>query len=228
VILVPNYAVADSVYLSESNTVLHSPADFVSTSTNDSLYVTFNNPVTHTKGAGMDNMKIYFTTSLLRNVHDFTGGVFNDTMNDDAGILMMDKNPLSSWKVTTKSVMDEVLGNVKVLPKGFTPNGDGKNDFTVIEFTLANVLSADVKIRIFSSDGTLVATLLDKNITAGDYRIPDSSKLGRGADAKKMPGCWDGKNDDGDLVPPGNYIYQVIVKTQDSDKIKSGTITVAY
>ncbi len=227
-VVVPNYAVADSIYLSETNAVLHSPADFTSTSTNDTLYVSFANPVTNTKGAGADNMKIYFTTSMLRNIHDFVSGVYNESMNDGAGLLLMGKNPAATWKVTTTSVMDDVLGNVKALPKGFTPNKDGVNDFAVIEFTLANILSANVEIKIFNTDGTLVTTLLDENITAGDYRIPDAQKLGRGGDAVKMPGYWDGKNDDGDLVPPGNYIYQVVVKTQDSDKIKSGVITVAY
>lgn len=227
-ILVPNYAVADSIYLSISKKVLYTPADFTTSSTNDSLYITFKTPVTHTSGSGMDNMKIYFTTSLLRNIHDFAGGVYNETMNDQTGILMLGENPTSTWKVTTTSAMDEVLSNVKVIPKVFTPNKDGVNDFTVIEFTLANVLSAHVKIKIFNTGGTLVATLKDEVISAGDKRIPDSSKLGRGNDAKSMPGYWDGRDDDNDLVPPGNYIYQVVVKTEDGDKIKSGTVTVAY
>ncbi len=228
VIVVPNYAVADSVFISDTNVMLRSTSEFTSSSTNDSLYVTLANPVTNTSGAGYDTMKIYFRSSMLVNVHNFESGVYNSSMNDGVGLLKLSKNPASPWLVTTTSVKSEVLSDVRAVPKAFTPNNDGTNDFTVIEFTIANITASKVTIKIFNTDGVLVAKILDENLPPRDYRIPDSSKLGRGNEAKKQPGYWDGRNEDGDLLPPGIYIYQVSVNTDDGDKIKSGTVVIAY
>jgi hypothetical protein len=228
VIMVPNYAIADSVFISDTNTMLRSGKGITSTSTNDSLYVTFTNPVANTVGTGLDNMKIYFRTSLLINVHDFESGVYNSTMNDKVGLLKLDENPAATWRVTTSSVMAEVLSDVKVVPRAFTPNKDGTNDFTVIEFTIASIRESKVTIKIFNTDGTLVTKVLDKVLSPGNYRIPDNVKLGRGGEAKNQPGYWDGTNENGDLVPPGIYIYQITVKTEDGDKMNTGTVAVAY
>ncbi len=228
VVVVPNYAVADSVYISETNTMLRNVNEFTSSSTNDSLYVTFANPVTNTSGAGFDTMKVYFRTSMLVNVHNFESGVFNSGMNDGVGLLKLSKNPEFSWLVTTTSVKSEVLSNVRAMPKAFTPNNDGTNDFTVIEFTIANIRESKVTVKIFNTDGALVAKILDKSLPPRDYRIPDSAKLGRGKEAVSQPGYWNGCDEDGDLLPPGIYIYQVIVETDDGDKVKSGTVAIAY
>jgi hypothetical protein len=43
------------------------------------------------------------------------------------------------------------------------------------------------------------------------------------------PGYWDGRDDDGDLLPPGIYIYQIEVDMKGgSDAVKSGTVVLAY
>jgi hypothetical protein len=229
VIMVPNYAVADSVFISETSTMLRPSSGFSSTSTNDSLYVTFVNPVTSTIGTGLDSMKIYFRTSLWTSIHNFESGVYNEKMNDGIGILKLAKNPAATWLVSTSTVKAEVLSDVKAVPKAFTPNKDGTNDFTVIEFTIATIRESKVTIKLFNTDGALVATLLDEVLPAHDYRILDKDKLRSGpAAAKNQPGYWDGKNKDGHLVPPGVYIYQITVKTEEGDKVKTGTVAVAY
>jgi len=104
---------------------------------------------------------------------------------------------------------------VKANPKVLTPNNDNKNDFTVLEFRLSKA-ETRVKIKIFSTEGTLVRTLHDGVLEPRDY-IDDNA-----------PGRWDGKNKDGDLVPPGIYVFQVIADTDEGVKAKTGTVVVAY
>ena len=47
-------------------------------------------------------------------------------------------------------------------------------------------------------------------------------------EAKKLPGYWNGKDEDGELVPPGIYVYQVIAETDEGDVVEGGTVVVAY
>jgi flagellar hook assembly protein FlgD len=117
-----------------------------------------------------------------------------------------------------------ILDDVKANPKVFTPNNDNKNDFTVIEFTLAKV-NTDITIKIFSPNGSLVTTILDDEYKdASDYR----AMAGDIGGAREMPGYWDGTDEDGDLVPPGIYIYQVIADTDEGDVTEGGPVVVAY
>jgi len=118
-----------------------------------------------------------------------------------------------------------LLDRVKVIPKVFTPNNDGTNDFTVIEFTLLKI-PADIKILVYDTKGSLVTKIFDEKLDSGFYYVKD--KLNAANQARTMPGYWDGKDEDGDLVSPGVYLYQVIADTDDGEKIESGTVVVAY
>jgi len=226
VISVPNFAAVDSVFSSEFNKLV----PFTSYSTSDSLYVTLNDSLVNSDKKSPDLLKIYLRTNLLVSQHDFISQVYNSRNNDGAGGISVWQNTDESWTVSTNTVLPSLLTDVKALPKAFTPNGDNINAFTVFEFTLAKV-EAPVKIKVFSTDGTLVRALFDGRLSPRDYRVPDGPtglKTGTVADAKKLPGYWDGKNKDGDLVPPGIYIYQIIVKTDEGEKSKTGTVAVAY
>lgn len=215
VISVPNYARVDSL----TGTVLTKtliPGDFATDkSTNDSLYVTLNTPITGSGGTGNDVLRIYFRTTLLTNVHEFGAGVMNSTNNDGAGPVKVWENPDYPWIVSTNTITGELLSQVKANPKVLTPNKDGKNDFTVLEFILSKTRTK-VKITIFSSEGTLVRTLYDGTLEPSYYTHDND------------PGRWDGKNGDGDLVPPGIYVFQVIADTDEGEKVKMGTVVVAY
>jgi len=132
---------------------------------------------------------------------------------------------LGSNTVIVSSLLKSILTDVKAVPKVFTPNNDGKNDFTVIEFTLAKV-ETNVKIKVFSTSGTLVATITDEKLGNRAYLVEKSAQnIG---EAQALPGYWDGKDEDGDLVPPGIYVFQVIADTDDKDVIEGGTVVVAY
>jgi flagellar hook assembly protein FlgD len=139
----------------------------------------------------------------------------NSTNNDGAGLVKVWENPDMPWIVSTNTITGEMLSQVKANPKVFTPNNDGKNDFTVLQFILS-LTRTKVKINIFSTEGTLVRSLYDGTLEAHAYTDD------------RAPGRWDGKNKDGDLVPPGIYIFQVIADTDEGVKAKTGTVVVAY
>ena len=216
-IFVPGESVVDSVYSSDVDGLVN----FDYSSTTDKLNVTLESAVT-----GGDELKIYFKTKLLTNLHEFNAYLFNDTMNDGAGGVKIWERADKSWKVTTSTILESILSNVAAVPKVFTPkNGDTINNFTVFEFTLAKVVT-DVEIKIYNTRGRLVYVKNCGVLTAKDHFF--RSKAGKAKDAENLPGYWDGTDEDGDLVPPGVYIYQVVADTDSGDKIEGGTVVVAY
>ncbi len=110
-IAVPNTSRVDSLR-DGANKTLKSPDDFTSTSTNDTLYVTLNTPI-----KSGNKLLIYFRTSLLVNVHEFKAGVVNSTNNDGAGPMIVSENTDAPWLVSTNTIIDDMLIDVKANPK---------------------------------------------------------------------------------------------------------------
>jgi len=229
-ISVPGYATLNYVQSTDGagQTLTVDNGGLTFSSTPDSLYLNFANPITDSDGAGLDSLYISFNTKLLRNIHNFNAWLYNSTNNDNAGgVSVWENRDLGSWTVMTSTIIKGVLSDVKAVPKVFTPNNDGTNDFTVIEFNLAKI-AADLKIKIFNTTGSLVATIYDDKLDPGPWFIPDDQKLGNAGEAVNLPGYWDGLDEDDDLVPPGVYLYQVVADTDDGEKIESGTVVIGY
>jgi len=94
----------------------------------------------------------------------------------------------------------------EVMPKIITPNKDGQNDRAFFRFE--NPRARDVEIKIFDLTGALV------------------KKLEKTKDSSTTPGAftyWDGTDQNGKLVPPGTYIYQI----EAEGKVFNGTVIVA-
>jgi len=242
----PSYAKLDSVFFVDvlasgapTRTGYAVDAGVTDNPTPEYLDVVFTNPITSTGGTAADSLYVKFSAKLIKNMHNFKAWIYNDAtpMNDDAGgVGVWENQALGSWTVLTSSIISGVLSNVKASPKVFTPDpdgsGDGINDFTVFEFSLAKI-TADIKVKVYDTKGSLVTQVHPRSgdpdkLDPRDWFIPDAEKLGAASDAMNLPGYWDGKDEDGDLVPPGVYIFQVIADTDDGEKIESGTVVVAY
>ena len=90
--------------------------------------------------------------------------------------------------------LENVLGEVAVEPRAFTPQGDGVNDQVRITYTLFSVRSACVEADVLTLDGSMVR------------------RLHRGAQsAGRHAQTWDGRNDAGAQVAPGLYLLRVSV-----------------
>ncbi len=228
-IAVPGYSVPSFAYSLDANDTLTVGDGMAFSSTVDTLYITFDTAITDIDGDGSGMLNIGFSTKLLKSAHTFEAFISNSAMNDGAGAIKVWENASEgSNAVVVTSLIADILSNVQAVPKVFTPNGDGKNDFTVIQFTLAKV-STDITLKIYSPSGSLVSTVLD-----GEYYSPSefdafaASDAGDISGAMSMPGYWDGTDEDNELVPPGIYLYQVIADTDEGNVIENGSVVVAY
>ena len=94
-----------------------------------------------------------------------------------------------------------VLGDLAIAANPLTPNGDGINDEAQIAFSLFKVAAArPVVLRIFTLGGDAVRRL-EQQLTGGPQSF-----------------AWDGRDDGGDLVPPGLYLCQIEASTDALDK----------
>lgn len=93
-----------------------------------------------------------------------------------------------------------------IMPRIITPNSDGENDRALFRF--ANPKAAGISIKIFDLTGALVMKLDETTMTSdvhGEYL------------------WWDGRDEDGETVPVGVYIYQL----EGEGKVVNGTVVVA-
>ncbi len=125
------------------------------------------------------------------------------------------------WSVTTNGVPENVLVDVQIDPNPFTPNGDGKNDATIIDFSVANVETPKtLSISIYDLTGKKIRTVVSMPSAANPY-FGDPRSGGKGF-------LWDGRNDNGKLVLPGVYIIQLAVNVDNGGEFVTKTVVVAY
>ncbi|MDE2706308.1 MAG: gliding motility-associated C-terminal domain-containing protein, partial [Gemmatimonadota bacterium] len=108
---------------------------------------------------------------------------------------------------------NRVVQGVAIAPNPFTPNGDGTNDQAHIRFALGN-LNAErtIQVRIFDLAG---------------HSVWSERRQGFG----EQIFTWDGRGDDGQLVPPGAYLCKIdadVDAASASHTSKTHLIGVAY
>ena len=124
-------------------------------------------------------------------------GNFNNDTLPDAIIVELDNSTTLKWTVRNGNCPDvsdqvTILINPLVIPKGFSPNGDTKNDV----FDLGAVNAEKIRLKIYNSTGVLV-------FESDDY-------------LEGSP--WDGKNTNGVELPEGTYFYIADVKVAGREK----------
>jgi len=191
---------------------------------NRSLEIDFADPLDASDG--VSNISLQFEAVLYSWSHEFTCSLFAPgsinplNAGEDVGVDPDTGEPYS-WSVYASSFLKESLLDVRATPRVFSPDGDGICDYTVIEFTVSKLdVPRDVEIKIFDLSGNLVRDLAKEPVVAGQYTGMFSP-----SDAV---GYWDGRDDDGDLLPPGIYIYRVELKLSGGSEISTGTITISY
>ena len=168
-------------------------------------------------------LEMRFRGRLLSNVFEFRAQV----SGPDGGATLdaeenIEPDPRSgqprSWQVSASGVAGSLLSQVRPVPPVFSPNGDGINDATAIEFTLARVSEPQVvEVDIFDVQGRPVRALYAGPLSAGQYVAPTS-----------VPGLWDGRDDAGELVAPGLYLVRVRLLLKRKVESRLRTVAVAY
>lgn len=106
----------------------------------------------------------------------------------------------------------ELIAASEVSSTVITPNGDGVNDVVQIQYKLLKLTSATpVKVGVYDLFGELV-----KEIYVGDE--PNGEYIQ----------TWDGTDQNGDIVPPGLYLYLISVGADQEAQMKAGTLAVVY
>ena len=166
-------------------------------------------------------LQIPFRTRSYAHLHRFRAFLFSRGSENPLNAAPNQDEP-HSWTLVTTTVTGQVLEQVRANPPLFSPNGDGINDATVIELVLARVDTArPVSMRILDLSGRTVARLRPPALSAGTY-------LRLSGRERESPGYWDGRNERGNLVPPGLYLFQVEVELDAGDEVHSGYVAVAY
>jgi hypothetical protein len=114
--------------------------------------------------------------------------------------------------VVRTALEGNLLAEVAVEPNPFTPNGDGINDQAQITYTLLRLTEeAPLGVEIYDLNGQQVRALRGDRGASALYQL-----------------VWDGRDDGGNMVPPGLYIYRISVEAGSGSEEKLGHIALVY
>jgi gliding motility-associated-like protein len=160
-----------------------------------------------TPDAGPDQVLDFVYTTQLQAIAPAVGsgkwtvvngsGIFNNDTLSEALVSELDNSNTLQWTVHNGQCTDvsdkmDILISPLVIPKGFTPNGDTKNDI----FDLGAKNAEKIKIKIYNSTGILV-------FESDNYQESTG---------------WDGKNMNGVELPEGTYFYVADIKVAGREK----------
>ena len=167
------------------------------------------------RGQGRD-IQIFLRTPVFTLLSRFDSWVWNDRAGTDLlqqaaqGGNAADQLPTDGVEVTVAG-SETTLELRAVTPNPFTPNGDGINERVEFRFDLFLVTGhTPVEVSLYDLGGQRV-------------RILESGAL---AGAQILH--WDGRDDAGDLVAPGLYLYLISSGTDAESGEITGTIALAY
>ena len=157
-----------------------------------------------------DSVQISFTTRILRNATVFDVELGHA---DRPGIWQsVEANERRANIVFLPELVDSdrLIGDLSILPRSFTPNGDGINDELEIRFALFKVSDQRPVVRIYDLAGRLVAELTSSE---GDEIVVLK---------------WAGLDGKGMRVDPGIYLCQIDAQAEAGDGEVFKTISVVY
>ena len=128
-----------------------------------------------------------------------------------------DPSVRKAMQVMLPSLANEnvLLGNIKVDPV-FTPNGDGQADQLSVRFTVLKVeRPRKIKVEVYDLDGRPVKVLYEGRGGSGNYGYEGEIR-------------WDGKDMEGNMVPPGVYIVRIHVDGDTGRREVRRTVCVVY
>ena len=150
-----------------------------------------------------DSVTVSFATRLIEAATRFDAWVRNSNTGVLQGVREEDTGLTSVYVPTAAE--GSLIRKLDLNPGIVTPNGDGVNDQLEIRFVLTKV-RAEPDVEIFSLSGQLV----------------------RVVEAADGVHVWDGRDQEGQLVPPGAYICQLRVSADAGDEVLHRIIDVAY
>lgn len=205
-IVTPVRATLDTVRIGDA---VLSAEDYNTTGTGDRLLCVHfpNHRITST-----DSVQLVFRTEVLSFGTTFKGRVSASWLGEESLSQRIEqRNPGELSVQGLEASLGKVLTDAGVAPNPITPNNDGLNDVATIFFMLFQVKGAvPVEVTVYALSGGSV------------WKQSESLPMGR------HEIIWDGRDRDGERVPPGVYPYRILVKGDEQEFVKVGTIVVVY
>lgn len=192
---------------------------YVDTSSPDKMTVFFpSQPVAY---GSWDRLRLVFSTSVLVYGTRFPGMAWRTGTEElSQPIEPGDANEQVATDQLKVLVREEsvgsVLEDVQITPQCITPNGDGANEQAIFSYKLLQVTDdVEVDLSIYDLSGAKVKTI---------YKGKQAKGIYQNGDAK----FWKADDEEGKLVAPGLYIWQLSVESDKGVSYRKGTIAVAY
>ena len=124
-----------------------------------------------------------------------------------------DDAALSSLAVSIpKPQIGKLVGEISLSSKFITPNEDGINDKIDVYFNILQITeSAPVAFEIFDLSGRAVYTVFDRDLGIGPANF-----------------TWNGREDHGNVLSPGIYVWSLRVESDAFDEVHMGSVAVVY
>ena len=160
--------------------------------------------------------QVAFTTSLFTVSTQLSGTVHN---SDNAAIHQKVEEGDATDMIRTNRLVviasgdavEDVINQLAIEPRTFTPNNDGRNDNLRFAFSLFGITDANVEIAIYTLSGNRVHTIDLVHLAGGQH-----------------VNLWNGRSETGELVHPGIYLAQLTAKTGRGDFKLTRPFYVAY
>ena len=134
----------------------------------------------------------------------------NDVVDFAATDRLSDRNSLAVI-ADISAQSENLVTNFRVAPNPFTPNGDGVNDEIVVAFDIQRLLTPrPVHLEIFDLNGRCLR-FIERQLSSGGYLQQ-----------------WDGRDDAGQVVPPGLYLLRISTEADHAGEPQTRIVSVAY
>ena len=106
---------------------------------------------------------------------------------------------------------EDLVTNIRIEPNPFTPNGDAINDELTVSLDVQRLVTPKpVRLEVFDLGGRRLR-LIERELSSGGYSQQ-----------------WDGRDDHGQVVPPGIYILSISTDADDAGQAQTHIVSVAY